>query len=80
MVKQPALTSFVEGYRLNAKITHHEYRVQKRNSISDGVSTLTIAHHVAKNLGDFNPSEVVVDPAYAPARNLIRHITSLDQD
>lgn len=80
MVKQPALTNFVEGYRLNAKITHHEYRVQKRNSISDGVSTLTIAHHVAKNLGDFTPSEVVVDPAYAPARNLIRHITSLDQD
>lgn len=80
MVKQPALTGFVEGYRLNAKITHHEYRVQKRNSISDAVSCLTIAHHVAKNLEDFVPNEVVVNPAYAPARSLIRHITSLDQD
>lgn len=80
MVKQPALAGFVEGYRLNAKITHHEYRVQKRNSISDGVSTLTIARHVAKNLEDFAPRQVVVDPRYAPARSLIRHITSLDQD
>lgn len=80
MVKQPALSGFVEGYRLNAKVTHHEYRVQKRNSISDGISALTIAHHVAKNLENFSPSEIVVDPRYAPARNLIRHITSLDQD
>lgn len=80
MVKQPALCDFVEGYRLNPKVTHHEYRVQHRNSISDKVSCMTIAHHVAKNLEDYNPGEVVVDAAFAPARNLIRHIVSLDQD
>ena len=80
LVKQPALAAFVEGYRLNAKITHHEYRVQKRNSVSDAVSSMTIAHHVAKNLEAFQPREIVVDPQYAAARNLIRHLTSLDQD
>ena len=80
MAKQASLSDFVEGYRLNPKLIHHEYRVQKRNSISDGVSALTMAHHVAKNLEYFEPSEIVVDPAYAPARNLIRHITSLKQD
>ena len=80
MAKQASLSDFVEGYRLNPKLIHHEYRVQKRNGISDGVSALTMAHHVAKNLEHFEPSEIVVDPAYAPARNLIRHITSLKQD
>ena len=79
-VKQPALAGWVEGYRLNAKITHHEYRVQRRNSVSDAVSALTIAHHVVKNLASFVPPAVVVDAAYAPARNLIRHLTALDQD
>ena len=80
MAKQPALADFVEGYRLNPKITHHEYRVQQRNSISDKVSCMTIAHHVVKNLENYNPREVVVDPAFAPARNLIRHIVSLEED
>lgn len=80
MVKQASLRDFVEGYRLNPKLIHHEYRVQKRNSISDGISALTMAHHVAKNLELFEPSEVFVDPAYAPARNLVRHVVSLKQD
>jgi len=80
MVKQPALSGFVEGYRLNPKTTHHEYRVQKRNSISDAVSTLTMAHHVAKNLEWFTPSDVEVDPKYAASRNLIRHLVSLQAD
>lgn len=79
MAKEPALSSFIEGYRLNAKITHHEYRVQKRNSISDAVSAQTIAFHVAKNIADFVPQEIVTDLAYAPARHLIRHIASLDK-
>jgi len=79
-VKSEPLSNFVEGYRLNPKVTHHEYRVQHRNSISDRVSSATIAHHVAKNLADFTPNEVVVNPAFAPARNLIRHIVSLNED
>ena len=41
---------------------------------------MTIAHHVVKNLENYNPREVVVDPAFAPARNLIRHIVSLEED
>ena len=80
MVKEPALSDFVEGYRLNPKVTHHEYRVQHSKRIRDKDSCRTIALHVAKNLEAFNPSEVVIDPACAPARNLIRHIVSLEED
>lgn len=76
-LKRTSLASFVEGYRLNPKIIHHEYRVQHRNSISDAVSSSTIAHHIAKNLETYTPGEVVVNPAFAPARNLIRHVVSL---
>lgn len=78
-VRSTPLSGFVEGYRLNPKVSHHEYRVQHRNSISDRVSSLTIAHHMVKNLADYKPSEIVIDPAYAPARNLIRHIVSLSE-
>lgn len=44
------VSEFVEAYRLNAKIIYHEYEAQRRKSIDDGVSALTIAEHVAKNL------------------------------
>jgi hypothetical protein len=74
LVKKAPLSSFVEGYRINPKLTHHEYRIQKRNSVSDRVSSLTIAHHVAKNLDTFSPSEIVETPDYAAARSLIRHL------
>jgi transposase len=73
-------SAFVEGYRLNPKVIHHEYRVQHRNSISDQISCMTIAHHVAKNLDQYEPDKRMVDPAFTPARNLIRHIVSLEQD
>ena len=80
LVKRAPLVDFVEGYRLNPKTIHHEYRVQHRNSISDGVSSLTIAEHVAKNLERFAPKELVVDEHYAPARSLIRHIVTLQEN
>ncbi|MCB9080163.1 MAG: hypothetical protein H6555_00450 [Lewinellaceae bacterium] len=38
-----ALVSFVEPYRLNAKIIYHEYEAQRRSSIDDGISARTIA-------------------------------------
>lgn len=76
-VKKAPLSGFVEGYRINPKLTHHEYRVQKRNSVSDRVSSLTIAHHVAKNLESFSPTEIVENPEYTAARSLIRHLVGL---
>jgi transposase len=80
LAKDTKLASFVEPYRLNPKIIHHEYRVQNRNSISDAVSAQTIAFHVAKNLDSFTPNEVVENQAYGAARSLIRHITTLDEN
>ena len=80
LVKTAPLVDFVEGFRLNPKAIHHEYRVQNRNSISDGISSLTIAEHVAKNLENFEPNEVVVDDNYAAARSLIRHIVTLQEN
>lgn len=77
LVKKAPLSDFMEGYRINPKLTHHEYRVQKRNSVSDRVSSLTIAIHVAKSLESFSPSEIVENPEYAAARSLIRHLVGL---
>ena len=79
LVKAPPLSNFVEGYRINPTVTHHEYRVQKRNSISDRISSLTLAHHVAKNVEIFSPPEIVENPAYAAARSLIRHLVGLNE-
>lgn len=80
LAKDTKLAGFVEPYRLNPKIIHHEYRVQNRNSISDAVSAQTIAFHVAKNLDSFTPNEVVKNPAYGAARSLIRHLTTLEEN
>jgi len=77
LVRKPELSSFVEGYRLNPKVIHHEYQVQKRSSISDAVSSLTMAHHVAKHLEQFNPNEIAYNPDLAAARSLIRHLVTL---
>ena len=51
--KHNSVNSFMEAYRINAKIIYHEYQAQRRSSIDDGVSALTIAEHVAKNLEKF---------------------------
>ncbi|CAN0579326.1 unnamed protein product, partial [Ectocarpus sp. 12 AP-2014] len=78
--KKEPLADFLEAYRINAKIIYHEYQAQRRSSIDDGVSALTIAEHVAKNLDQFTPSQTVKDSAFAPARSLIRHWVSLQQE
>lgn len=75
-----SVSSFLETYRLNAKIIYHEYESQRRSSIDDGVSAQTIAEHVAKNLEHFNPSNAATDTAYKPARSLIRHMVSLTEE
>jgi len=80
-VAQDKLVSeFVEAYRLNAKIIYHEYEAQRRKSIDDGVSALTIAEHVAKNLENFAPKAFKEDPEYKAARSLVRHLVSLEND
>ena len=78
--KKEPLAGFLEAYRINAKIIYHEYQAQRRSSIDDGVSALTIAEHVAKNLDQFTPSQTVKDSAFAPARSLIRHWVSLQEE
>lgn len=78
-LKAPSLEGFMEGHRLNAKAIHHEYQIQKRSSISDSVSSLTIACHVAKNLELFAPVERYINPELKAARDLIRHIVSLEK-
>jgi len=80
VAKDKALCSFVESYRINAKIIFHEYEAQRRNSIDDGVSALTIAEHVVKNLDNFRVTNSFHETAYTSARNLIRHYVSLQQE
>lgn len=80
LAKRSSLSGFLETYRINPKIIHHEYRTQRRQSIDDGVSALTIAEHVAKNLDQFSPALNREDQTYAPARILIRHYARLDQE
>lgn len=77
LVRRAPLCKFVEGYRVNPKKTHHEYRIQGRSSVSDSVSSITLAHHVAKNLENFVPSDIAENPKYAAARSLIRHLVGL---
>jgi len=78
--KDKALCSFVESYRINAKIIFHEYEAQRRNSIDDGISALTIAEHVVKNLENFSVTKSFHETAYTPARSLVRHYASLQQE
>ena len=80
VAKAKSVSSFVEAYRLNAKIIYHEYQAQRRSSVDDGVSARTIAEHVAKNLGHFNPSRAAAETAYKPARSLVRHMVSLTEE
>lgn len=77
--QRSTVRGFLETYRMNPKIIHHEYQAQRRGSIDDGVSALTIAEHVAKNIEDFDPSSTDTDTLYKPARSVIRHIVSLHQ-
>lgn len=79
VVNDKSIKAFAEAYRLNAKLIYHEYQSQGRSSVDDGVSALTIAEHVAKNLEKFTPSQQVQDAAFKPMRSLIRHRVSLDQ-
>jgi hypothetical protein len=80
VAKTKSVSSFVEAYRLNAKIIYHEYQAQRRSSIDDGVSAQTIAEHVAKNLECFNPLKAVEDTEYKAARSMIRHCVSLHEE
>ena len=77
--KDASLSAFVHAFRINPKVTRHEYLAQKRGSIDDGVSAQAIAVHVAKNLEDFQPDERPEDPRLAAARNLVRHLVSLEK-
>lgn len=80
LCRAQSLAGFVQGYRINAKITHHEYQAQRRSSIDDGVSAQTIAEHVAKNLDQFAPMQKTGDDKWAPVRSLIRHWVGLDKE
>lgn len=79
--KRAEFKNQLEGYRLNPKITHHEYRIQNRRSIDDGVSALTIGLHVCKNLKDFQLSVSVQDEDIdlKSARTLHAHIQQLEK-
>jgi hypothetical protein len=79
-LNQKPLLGLLEVYRINAKIIYHEYQAQRRSSIDDGVSALTIAEHVAKNLDQFTPAKTAKDNAFTPARSLIRHWASLQKE
>lgn len=81
VAKRPALASWVESYRLNPRITHHEYRIQSRGSIDDGISALTIGQHVCKNLATFEAARCLgePDPAWKAARQLVVHIQQLEK-
>jgi transposase len=72
--------SFVESYRINAKIIFHEYQAQRRNSIDDGVSAITIAEHVVKNLENFTVTSSFEETPYTSSRSLIRHYVSLQEE
>lgn len=74
------LKGFVDAFRLNAKIIYHEYEAQRRKSIDDGVSAITIAEHVAKNLDKFEPRVFKEDATYKAARSLVRHLVGLEKD
>jgi transposase len=74
-----SVSGYLEAYRINAKLTYHEYQSQGRSSIDDGVSALTIAEHVAKNLEKFTPCRIAKETPYTAARSLITHWTSLDR-
>jgi transposase len=78
--KDKGLSSFVETYRLNAKVIYHEYEAQRRSSINDGISAQTIAEHVAKNLEQFIPAQAVEETSHKATRSLIRHLVSLHQE
>lgn len=80
VVNTKSVKDFAEAYRINAKLIFHEYQSQGRSSIDDGVSALTIAEHVAKNLEKFAPTQQAKDTAYKPARSLITHRVSLEQN
>lgn len=80
IAEDKVVSEFVEAYRLNAKIIYHEYEAQRRKSIDDGVSALTIAEHVAKNLEKFVPKAFKEDPECKAARSLVRHLVSLEND
>lgn len=73
-------SSFTTAFRINPRATHHEYRAQGRSSVDDGVSALTIAGHVAKNLDSFllPPKEEAEN--LKEARSLARHILGLSAD
>lgn len=75
-------TSWVEGYRLNPRITHHEYQVQGRRSIDDGISALTIGLHVCKNLASFEPRRSIEqeDTLAKAALTLCVHIQQLEKN
>lgn len=75
----PSVSSFVRAFRINPKVTRHEYLAQKRGSIDDGVSAQAIAVHVAKNLESFQLSERPEDPRMVAARGMVRHLASLEK-
>lgn len=68
-----------EGYRINPKVTHHEYRIQQRNSVTDRVSASTIAQHVVKNLDNFYPREHRCSDDLIATRGFIRQIIGLEK-
>lgn len=69
-----------ESYRINPKVTHHEYRIQQRSSVTDRVSALTIAQHVAKNLDSFRPRSDGQSDELIAAQSLARQIVLLEKN
>ena len=77
--RDPSVSAFVQAFRINPKVTRHEYLAQKRGSIDDGVSAQAIAEHVAKNLESYQPGERQEDLLLSAARSMVRHIASLEK-
>ena len=78
--RRAELVSWVRGFRINPKVIHHSYRVQKRNSITDRVSAQTIALYAVKHPEHFaEPMAFQEDETYKATRSLIKHLVSLEK-
>jgi len=80
VAQEVQVRDFVDAYRINPKIIYHEYETQRRSSIDDGISALTIAEHVAKNLENFPPKSSLEDPVFKASRSMVRHLISLEKE
>lgn len=73
------VAAFCAAFRINPKIIHHEYKVQQRNSITDGVSALTIATYAFKNPDRFKPRAVENNEDLTAARGILKHLAMLEK-